>query len=150
MKVQEVSEFDTHSHDRWGSFKILSGYEGKGCFWCGSETKFRYCSDDCRFHYWASYNWQAANEHCRNSHRIEPYLDRLYSCDRCDFVGGYSDFQVHHIVPVGSDRSWSILNRPENLIHLCKHCHMWRHREMGRAAVISQMGIRGLPLFRRT
>jgi len=56
-----------------------------------------------------SYKWKKV--------RLE-HLKQEYCCQAC---GSYSNLHVHHIVPVGVDKSKEF--EATNLITLCKSCH---------------------------
>jgi len=135
--------------DRWGKYLILSGNESPDtCFWCGKPCKNRYCSDDCKSNYYLHFFWRDARYWClkRADHKCEKcgteqlffsggyyklskkvngewveYTEHDYSGDitKADTV-----LHVHHIKPTnGGRRDWSVLNRPENLMCLCRKCH---------------------------
>jgi len=105
------------NRDRWGRYFNLSGYEEKGhCFWCGKELKKsnkRYCDDECHCEYLNHFLWSYARIWCLKRHH-----------NTCQICGSQETLDVHHIIPVGdSGYGWNVLNRPENLITLCKRCH---------------------------
>jgi hypothetical protein len=105
----------TGGKDRYGRYFNFTGHEGKGCFWCGKAIKVhrRYCNKDCQRQYFNHFFWLNARNWC---------LERYHSI--CQGCGSQRTLDVHHIIPVKeSGYSWNILNRPENLIPLCKKCH---------------------------
>lgn len=111
--------------DSFGGYKILTGNEGSGeCWWCGKKFPDtharRYCSNKCRSLYQKNFYWLWASDAA---------LRRAgYRCQMCS-VRGKRKLQVHHIIPLnGSDRTINTLNQPDNLIVLCKKCHLERHR----------------------
>jgi 5-methylcytosine-specific restriction endonuclease McrA len=118
--------------DRWGDFFNLSGNEANGhCFWCGAETKRRYCSKQHAYLYLTYYRWSEA---CGNVHRrIYDPVRKACVCEKCGNGEntGYSSIEIHHIIPLnGEDRNWNVLNIPDNLIGLCKACHIEIHKAM--------------------
>jgi len=116
----------THK-DSFGVYKILTGWEASGkCWWCGTDFTDkharRYCSLQCRTAYQNNFYWLwASNAALRRA---------KYRCQDCG-TRGKRTLQVHHIVPLnGSDRIINALNKPENLIVLCKKCHRKRHQRV--------------------
>lgn len=112
--------------DSFGSYKILTGNEGRGrCWWCGADfpdtRARRYCSRKCRRNYQNNFYWLWASARA---------LKRAgYLCQDCG-LRGKRNLQVHHIIPLnGSDRIVSALNKPDNLVVLCKKCHKKRHEK---------------------
>ena len=135
--------------DRWGKYHILSGNESpETCFWCGKPCKNRFCSAECKQTYWQTFHWKEAREWCleRAENKCEKcgteqkffsdgyyrigdlvedkiiyHTEHFYSGDIKDID---TVLHVHHIKPInGGRRDWSILNRPENLMCLCRKCH---------------------------
>ncbi|MDD5288426.1 MAG: HNH endonuclease signature motif containing protein [Dehalococcoidales bacterium] len=116
---------DDHLKDSYGFYKVITGNEGSGrCWWCGADFPDtharRYCSRKCRGNYQNNFYWTwASNAALRRDG---------YRCQECG-VRGKRRLQVHHLVPLkGSNRIISVLNKPENLIVLCKKCHRKRHQ----------------------
>jgi len=57
------------------------------------------------------------------------YERRGYACEKCNEIFTGNNINIHHIIPLnGEDRNWNIKNRPENLLGLCKSCHIETHR----------------------
>lgn len=106
--------------DRYGSYSLLTGHEEPGrCFWCGTEVRKsrRYCCKEHSDLYWKHFGWGFAAPWC-----LERYNQ---TCADCGEKGG---LVAHHIKPLnGAQRTWNILNRPENLVALCHKCHQRRH-----------------------
>lgn len=113
--------------DQWGKFYKMTGLEAVGhCFWCGVKIRSRYCSYPHRIQYLKNFNWPNANAWCW----------RRY-CSQCGMCGlkystwkaaeahfSYRTYEVHHIEPMNAMfRTWSLMNRPQNLILLCPECH---------------------------
>lgn len=136
--------------DRWGYFYILSGHEAVGhCFWCGIPTKRqrRYCSRSHAYLYLTFYHWHDA---CINVyHRVHDPVCRSDICEKCGdpyhkavSISSYAKAEidihhidVHHIIPLdGEDRNWNKKNSPNNLLGLCKECHVQIHKDMNRFA----------------
>jgi len=123
------------SRDRWGRYFDFSGHEEKGhCFWCGVVVKnSRYCSKQHAYLYLTFYHWHEA---CINVYRrIYDPVRRGNVCEKCNevFIGD-NTIDIHHIIPVnGEVRNWNIKNRPENLLGLCKACHIETHRILFKA-----------------
>ena len=121
--------------DRWGKFYNLTGYEEKGhCFWCHKPTKYRYCSPECKDMYPKHFHWLDARSWCYQRYGVVCSLcgvrivykrdpDRPYYVTLDD-----PEIEIHHIRPLkGSNRNWSVLNHPDNLIPLCQSCHKAVH-----------------------
>lgn len=114
--------------DSFGDYSILTGYEGRGgCFWCGGpfpdKRRRRFCGEKCRQEYDRHFFWPVAAAWC---------LERAgYKCYDCGVKG--LRLVAHHIKPLdGQQRTYNILNRPENLVALCPSCHGKRHSGMNR------------------
>lgn len=132
-RVEDIIRWDgAYDKDRWGTFHILTGYEGTGrCFWCGEELTgraTRYCRSKDPVHwrlYWEHFNWGYARKWCcRRQEGIcancgwHPPLDR-------DGEYSWYGLEVHHIVPLdGTLRIWTPYNLPWNLIGFCHECHL--------------------------
>jgi len=116
--------------DQYGFYFDFTGHEAEGyCFWCGIETKGRYCCEGHRRIYLDQFHWMDAKWACWHRSRL---LDGAYSCADCrtQIAGRYESFVVHHVFPIdGEDRNWHWLNRPQNLVLLCKSCHGKRHAQ---------------------
>ncbi|MBW2675069.1 MAG: HNH endonuclease [Deltaproteobacteria bacterium] len=110
--------------DRWGKYSLLTGNEGPGrCFCCGKErpNNRRYCCDTCRDLYYLCFLWPVASWAC------------LYSSGICADCKEAPALLVHHIIPLdGSPRHWNRLNRPDNLVALCRSCHQKRHNGLAK------------------
>jgi len=138
--VDELLHWDTSTdRDSFGSFTIITGYEGTGgCFWCGKEItgRRRYCErgSGCWARYQKHFTWgsasswatRRANSRCENCGKDERDIP---------FIGGKwnerSGLEVHHIIPLnGESRFVSVYNIFWNLICLCHDCHMELHRVM--------------------
>ena len=51
--------------DQWGKFYNLTGLEAVGrCFWCGIETRRRYCCNFHQVYYLRTYCWPDARRWC--------------------------------------------------------------------------------------
>lgn len=127
----------TKGMDQWGRIWNFTGHEEKGhCFWCGKIINSRrYCDKSCQKHYFQHFFWLDARDWC-----LERY-DHI-----CQGCGSKGDLDVHHIIPVKeSGYGWNILNRPENLIPLCKKCH--GETRMKPVLVESDLAHRQLDLF---
>jgi 5-methylcytosine-specific restriction endonuclease McrA len=125
MKTMLVNALE----DSYGSYEILSGYEGKGkCWWCGAKFADkrvrRFCSTKCRRKYENTFYWAwAARLAVRRA---------KFSCQDCG-ITGRRRLHVHHIQPLlGGNRMKNVLNRPDNLIVLCKKCHQKRHERLNK------------------
>lgn len=110
--------------DSYGPYKSITGHEGSGkCWWCGAlfpDTRARrYCSVTCRRRYQDTYYWSWASAAAMRRAR--------YRCKECG-LKGKRRLDVHHIVPLnGADRMANPLNHRDNLVVLCKRCHLKRH-----------------------
>lgn len=115
---------DEAGEDRYGTFYNMTGHEREGhCFFCGKRVKGgrRYCCADHRDKYRRSYCWHEAVIYC-----FQRYHNKCAHCD-----GKY--LAVHHIIPLkGAFRAVTPLNKPENLILLCKLCHLEAHAAIRR------------------
>lgn len=111
--------------DGYGSFYNMTGNEAIGhCFLCGKAVKGgrRYCNPYHREKYRRAYCWDEAKKYC--------FLRYAYRCFWCN--AGES-LEVHHIEPLrGGFRAVSLMNRPENLILLCRGCHLESHAAIRR------------------
>lgn len=107
--------------DRYGEYQLLTGYEAPcKCFWCGCEVKKhrRYCCKEHSDQYRETFLWPWAAPAClkRQGHKCGDCPEEAVAV------------VVHHIIPLnGSPRYVNILNRPENLVGLCRACHGKRH-----------------------
>lgn len=123
------------SRDRWGRYFDFSGHEEKGhCFWCGIAVKNRrYCSKQHSYLYLTFYHWNEAVENVYR--RIHDPVRRGYVCERCNEIfTGDNTTDIHHIIPVnGEDRNWNVKNSPDNLLGLCKRCHIETHKILYKA-----------------
>ncbi len=118
--------------DSYGSYKVLTGSEGTGkCWWCGKpfpdNRARRFCSLPCRSKYQNNFYWTwAANNALRRAR---------YRCHECG-IKGKRRLHVHHIVPLkGSDRMVNLLNKPDNLVVLCKKCHRKYHINLNNSKI---------------
>lgn len=152
----------------------------KTCFWCGKATRNRYCSESCKDLYHRHFSWPYASDCCIQRAIVSSsawsvydgtYRLEMVKCGDCGIVGRYDQisserirrrlfeegityyggYQVHHVFPMnGDDRNWSWLNRPENLILLCKRCHKLRHRQweylIRRSRMVSEIRTLGASL----
>lgn len=51
--------------DCWGKYYNLTGNESiETCFWCGTKTWKRYCSEKCKEEYLYSFSWTYASGYC--------------------------------------------------------------------------------------
>ncbi len=113
--------------DQWGKFYNLTGCESVGsCFWCGRKNRSRYCCESHRLQYLRTYNWSSANRWCWERYASQCGMCfkkyEIWKVERSRY--DYRTYEVHHMKPMaGGFRTWSILNRPENLILLCPDCH---------------------------
>lgn len=69
---------------------------------------------------------KGSKDMCRDKHRTWYWLKHdywTYECPDCDrTVDECRSFDVHH-------KDGDVHNgRPENLVALCRRCHIWRHR----------------------
>lgn len=125
--------------DSFGEYSIITEHEGKGgCFWCGGafpdKRKRRFCKTECSDEYHRHYWWGSASAWA---------LERAnYTCQKCGEKTAtkltqfhYSgNLVVHHIMPLnGSPRIVNALNRPDNLIVLCRKCHGIEHSKKAKA-----------------
>ncbi len=144
---EELLRWDGASgKDRWGTYQIITGYEGTGaCFWCGEELegKRRFCGH--RSGHWTLYAnhfyWTYARTWC-----IKRYDHRCANCSKTSLEVGkileesgvyYSPYspafslQAHHIISLkGEIRDVTPYNLPWNLICLCHYCHISVHAAM--------------------
>lgn len=116
--------------DQFGEYKTLTGYEGSGkCWWCGGEYPKgryrRYCSEKCSDQYWEHFSWHSA---------VPAALIRAdHKCQECSSP---HQLDVHHIDPLGDEpRHFSIKNKPENLVVLCRSCHRKRHTKPKKGSI---------------
>ena len=90
-----------------------------GCRNCGKPLKGRrriYCTNNCRYDYYANHKWSSARERARN--RV-----RYYECEHCHEY--FQKVEVNHIVPVrGKRNEWGCHHHQENLEVLCHDCHV--------------------------
>ncbi|MDD5189657.1 MAG: HNH endonuclease signature motif containing protein [Dehalococcoidales bacterium] len=113
--------------DSYGSYEILTGYEGQSkCWWCGAafpnKRARRFCSTKCRRKYENNFYWAWAS-------RLAVRRAK-FCCQACG-VKGRRRLHVHHIRPLnGSNRMKNVLNRADNLIVLCKKCHQKQHQSV--------------------
>ena len=115
-----MSYTDDNLEDRYGSYYLLTGHEEKGhCFWCGATVTRgrRYCCKEHQEKYHMYFFWPDA---------------RAWALQRagghCQSCGQKRSLVVHHIEPLnGAPRNWNALNRPSNLIALCRICHGKAH-----------------------
>jgi hypothetical protein len=123
--------------DRYGKFYRFTG---KGhCFWCGiklAKSRGRYCCEQHQTNYLRHFHWLEASWWCwedwnhtcgvccaRKEYRVIQSYDQTRSVPVGKLI-----LEVHHIDPMeGKNRNWSIKNRPENLILLCRDCHVKVH-----------------------
>lgn len=111
--------------DAYGTYEILTGFEGQGkCWRCGEpfpdKRARRFCSVKCRRKYENTFYWAWAAR-----------LALRRANDTCQVCGEKARrrLQVHHIIPlVGGNRMKNVLNRPDNLVVLCKKCHQTQHK----------------------
>ena len=131
FKLHSIGEIvpELEGIDQWGKFYNLTGHEGRGvCFWCGVETRGRYCCKSHKLQYLRNFNWTMARDWC--------WVRYSYQCGMCSkprkewyaaqqYPSWSSrNYEVHHIEPLkGSFRNWTKLNSPDNLILLCPDCH---------------------------
>ncbi len=143
---EEIEAFVvTTARDSFGTYHILTGYEGKGdCFWCGKDfegKRKRYCKgqdlDTDETAHWRQYHqhftWAFARDWCNARYN--------HACANCSAIGSHwaNDhfirgevlLEVHHIIPLeGESRQWTPYNLPWNLICLCHGCHLDIHAAM--------------------
>lgn len=123
--------------DQWGKFYNLTENESiETCFWCGSPTRNRYCSMECKQQYHLHFDWAYASEWClsRTNNRCadcgtEPkaWMESIWGIGG-DISQKDTRLEIHHIDPLnGEKKNWNKKNRPENLICLCHKCHKKRH-----------------------
>jgi len=135
--IEIISMGDGEGIDRWGRFYALTGFEEQGkCFWCGDPAKYRYCSSNHRGLYTKHFHWRQAKQWCyerfgeicvlcgiEKKYKIIDAYDQSYYSSIDKLV-----IEIHHIIPLkGTERVWSILNHPDNLIPLCSSCHISVH-----------------------
>lgn len=80
------------------------------------------------------YHWNEASE---NVFKRLYRNDRGYVCELCDTPTSRWEhgIEIHHIIPLnGEDRNWNVLNSPDNLLGLCKECHVKLHKSMNEFA----------------
>jgi hypothetical protein len=131
--------------DNYGWYYCFSGHEAKNhCFWCGIPVKRRYCSPQHKYLYLTFYHWNEATENVlvRIYKKEEGYVCEMCGIGQSRWEGA---IQIHHIIPVnGGNRNWSKLNTPDNLIGLCKDCHINIHRHKAKKvnteAIIDHFG----------
>lgn len=113
-------------------------YENENqCPWCGGEVnnkRRRFCSDDCRNEYAHYTVWSRG----RDAYSLRILYRDNFTCQDCgEFHAFYNQhgmyipiddgqLEVHHIVPVSEGGG----DEPENLVTLCKNCHLERHRAL--------------------
>jgi 5-methylcytosine-specific restriction endonuclease McrA len=111
--------------DGHGTYHIMTGLEGTGVCWlCGSDPGGKRYRRYCWGHgtlYYELFCWNSAAPAC---------IERAgHVCENCGKK--HEGFEVHHIIPLeGTERIWSYLNLPWNLICLCHECHMEVHAAM--------------------
>lgn len=158
--AKEIQEFEVKTgRDSYGTFHILTGYEGTGgCHWCGAALtgrSTRWCRSPHRdqeghwHEYWKRFNWGSASFWClqrydhrcancgRSTHTDRKYLQPWDLVTEYSLYGGYWNYkgivtlEVHHIIPLnGAERIWTPFNLPFNLIALCHSCHLEVHAAM--------------------
>ncbi len=96
------------------------------CQWCGKKLEGRrtvWCSRTCNAAFFRNHDWKMARNYT-NTGQCE-------DCGKCEHKKGYTEMQVHHIVPLnGAQRSMTCANHEDNLVCLCKECHKERHRKL--------------------
>lgn len=104
----------TESSYRGGRFK---------CRWCGDPFRYprrRWCSDMCLTHYRQNHVWAQASVAARTRDRF------------CQDTSPYEECSplrdVHHLQPVNGKRQAGCQHHQTNLVLLCQHHHLARHR----------------------
>ena len=113
------------------------------CQWCGKliteKRKKSFCSKECSHKFnVATYSLFYANQGSRGGYANHILRRDNYTCQKCGeshavineygikLPTGDGELEIHHKLPVqyGGD------NSPDNLITLCKKCHLDAHREI--------------------
>ena len=74
--------------------------------------------------------------------RMEAIMRDDYECQECGVLGGRkgdAQLQAHHIIPVSEGGE----NDPDNLLTLCRQCHLyefhdWKHAKRGSVEVVDE------------
>ena len=146
--VEELLSYvPTTGKDTYGTFHIITGYEGTdSCFWCGTDLagkRRRFCGgrSGCWTKYAHAFYWTDARSEC-----LKLYDYRCANCGR-DTKELYDQYarphprglpwsytcieatmEVHHIIPLEARiRQSSPFNTQWNLICLCHVCHQELH-----------------------
>ncbi|AGC34480.1 HNH endonuclease [Haloarcula virus HVTV-2] len=122
-------EWQGEGHPQW--------QERDDCGWCGDElhrSDIRFCSQDCA-NSWQSSEWDAPRgpdhwnweggpvEYGSDWNEVrEEIVERDTRCQKCGCEDGLLD--VHHITPLRAFDDVTEANRQDNLILLCRSCHM--------------------------
>ncbi|NNV07137.1 HNH endonuclease [Geobacillus sp. MMMUD3] len=102
------------------------------CRWCGAglkDKRRRYCSKE------HAEKWLVEVLFVEDYQRQRDRAMKRdnFACQRCGmtrrehYEAFNQDLHTHHIVP----RSWGGSNYMDNLITLCRNCHVEIHRELG-------------------
>jgi len=77
--------------DQWGKYFNFTGNESPDtCFWCGTQTRMRYCvGTTCRSNYVKRFWWKEARKQCLREARVggKYHYDPVVKCYDCGIIG---------------------------------------------------------------
>lgn len=83
----------------------------------GSFLKRKYCNQECM-----SKAYMEKEKHGKSKERNHEYARRIKPKDKCELCGSDKNLDIHH-----KDEDWTN-NSIDNLICLCRSCHIKTHR----------------------
>ena len=118
------------------------------CQTCGKKSQFRFCSDECRQHYWNRNEYRLIKKSNYWDKKEKLIKELGGKCEKC----GFDDFRaldIHHIngetklMPPKRAYTWQRRLKDwnankGNLLLLCANCHRlvtWEERNYGRKPV---------------